>query len=206
MQRLVFFLIVMMAVAAQAQVIRCTNPKTGQVTYSDRQCVSSHSGVLVERRKSHEEIMSERLQAAEANEQKYRNRLAEIEVQQQAGQQAPMVAQQSPPDKSTSYECRQVQKDHETVSSIRTGTEEERRNRINASTVKVNATCGMKTELIQPPARPVLINNRPTNFTRCDSGFCYDNLGGVYHRTGPMFMTGPNGRTCHRSGTTWTCN
>lgn len=32
MHRLVFFLIAMMAVAAQAQVIRCTNPKTGQVT------------------------------------------------------------------------------------------------------------------------------------------------------------------------------
>lgn len=210
MQRLVFFIIAMMAVAAQAQVIRCTNPKTGQVTYSDRQCDSGHSGALVERRKSHEEVMSDRVLAAEANEQKYRRRLAEMEIQRQAGQQAPAVAQQSPPDKSTSYECRQSRKDHETVSSIRTGTAEERRNRINSSTVTVNATCGLSTELVQPPARPVIIDNRPagrpSHITRCDAGFCYDNFGGVYHRSGPGFMTGPNGRTCHGSGAAWTCN
>lgn len=160
MQRLVFSLIALMAMAAQSQVIRCTNPKTGQVTYSDQQCESGRSGVLVERRKSYEEIMTERLQAAEANEQKYRHRLAEMEVQQRAAPQAPLFSQQSPPDKSASYECRQVQKDHETISSIRTGTEEERRNRINASIVKVNATCGMQTELVRAPVRPVLIYNR----------------------------------------------
>ena len=69
MQRLIFLIIAMMAVAAQAQVIRCTNPKTGQVTYSDRQCDSGQSGALVERRKSYKEVMSERMLAAEANEQ-----------------------------------------------------------------------------------------------------------------------------------------
>lgn len=84
-----------------------------------------------------------------------------MEIQQEARQQAPAVAQQSPPDKPTSYECRQARKNHETVSSIRTGTVEERRNRINSSTVTVNATCGLSTELIQLPSRPVIIENDP---------------------------------------------
>lgn len=204
MQRVVFFLIAMMAVAAQAQVIRCINPKTGQVTYSDQRCDNSQSSSLVERRKSHEEIMSERLQAAEANEQKYRNRLAEMEVQQQARQQAPVVAQQPPPDKSTSYECRLAQKNHETTSNIMTGTSEQRRNRINASTIKVNAACGMKTELMQAP--PVIINNRTVNFTGCASGLCYDNRGRVYHQISPELITGPDGQTCNRAGASWICN
>lgn len=205
MQRAIFLLIAMMAASAQAQVIRCTNPKTGEVTYSDKSCDNTHSSSLVERRKSREEIMAERLQAAEANEQKYRNRLAEMEVEQQTRQQAPVVAQQPLPDKSTSYECRLAQKNHETTSSSITGTTEERRNRINASTVKVNAACGMKTELMQAP--PVIINNRPNiTITNCNSGFCYDNHGGVYHRSGTEFMTGPNGRTCNRSGASWICH
>ena len=169
MQRLVFFVLgltAMTALSAQGQVIRCTHPKTGQVNYSDQPCESGHAGVVVEPRKSHEEIMAERLLAAQANEQKYRNRLAEIEAQQRATAQAPhapytpQFPQQGLPDKSASYECRQVQKDHETVSSIRTGTEEERRNRINASIVKVNATCGMQTAQVRAPVRPVLIYNQ----------------------------------------------
>lgn len=165
MQRAIFLLIALMAVTtAQAQVIRCTNPKTGEVTYSDKSCDNNHSSSLVERRKSREQIMAERLQAAEANEQKYRNRLVEMEVEQQARQQAPVAAQQPLPDKSTSYECRLAQKNHETTSSSITGTTEEHRNRINASIMKVNAACGMKTELMQEPARPVIINNTSENF------------------------------------------
>ena len=46
----------------------------------------------------------------------------------------------------------------------------------------------------------------PTIFTHCDTGFCYDNKGGVYHRVGADFMTGPNGRACHRAGNMWNCN
>jgi hypothetical protein len=105
---------------------------------------------------------------------------------------------------SPSYECRKAVQNHETTSSSRTGTAEERRNRINASTVNVNAVCGMQTELMQAPARQD--NARPVTFTHCDPGFCYDNLGGVYHRVGPGSMTGPNGVACHWSGTSWTCN
>ncbi len=43
-------------------------------------------------------------------------------------------------------------------------------------------------------------------FTSCDSGFCYDNQGGVWHKNGPNYLNGPNGRTCNLSGGFWSCN
>jgi len=46
---------------------------------------------------------------------------------------------------------------------------------------------------------------KPTVITHCDPGFCYDDTGGVYHKSGPDFMTGPSGKTCHRTGTFWNC-
>lgn len=204
MQKFALLLLMTLATtAAQSQVVRCESPKTGQVTYSDHPCDSGQVSKLVERRKSPEEVSAERQQADEANERKYRSGLADVQMQQRARQQAPVASWQGASDKSASHECRQAQKDHETVASIQTGTKDYRRNRLNASTVKVNAACGMSTELMQEPPRR---SDRPTNITRCDAGFCFDNLGGVYHRAGPGFMTGPNGRTCHGSGNTWTCN
>ena len=211
MQRFIMTaLIALAACAAQGQVVRCTNPATGHTTYSDRPCDSGHPGKLVEQRRSQEEIALERRQAEQANQRKRQDQLNEAQSRQAVSQSLPAVAQQVSVDKSASYECRQARKDHETVSSIRTGTTEERRNRINSSTLSVNAACGLSTELIQPPARRPIIDNRsvgrPANFTRCDAGVCYDNLGVVYHRQGPGFMTGPNGQACHKSGATWVCN
>ena len=43
-------------------------------------------------------------------------------------------------------------------------------------------------------------------FTGCDQGACYDTQGGIWSRSGPDFLNGPNGRTCFRSGTVWNCN
>lgn len=154
-------LMAMMAASTHAQVIKCTNPKTGKITYSSTPCEGGHASKLVEDKKSIDELMSERLRAAEANERKYRSRLAEIENQRTVPPiSAPAPVQPSYSNQPNSYECLRVQRDHETISSIRTGSEEERRNRINASTVKVNIACGVQTELIQPPARPVIIRNR----------------------------------------------
>jgi hypothetical protein len=116
-----------------------------------------------------------------------------------------MPSQQASADKSNSYECRLAQKNHETTASSASNS----KSIINASTMKVNAACGLSTEMIQEPPRKRQLNNQannPTTITHCNSGFCYDNLGGVYHRNGPNFMTGPNGQACHGAGTAWNCN
>ena len=210
-----FILLLCMATAtfaAQGQVIKCTHPKTGAVTFSDAPCEMGQSGVVVQQRKSDQEIWEDNQRAAEANDRKYRQRMAEQGRQYQSAMQERPMQQQSQPDKSRSHACQMAKRDHETVSSSITGTPEQRRNRINASASGVNAACGTRTEMIQPPANlivaPPRAAHRPpqnTVFTHCDGGFCYGNQGGVYHRNGPNHMTGPNGESCTGGGTNWMC-
>ena len=203
-----FFAIVAVCVPAVAQVHRCKDV-AGKTIYSDTPCATGQAGMMIERQKSRVEILEERLQAAESNERKYRERALEQQMQSQQSASQAAARQPEQKDKSLSYECRQAQREHETVSSIRTGTDEERRNRINSATQKTNASCGLQTEMLQPPAKiivPAHVDPRPAIFTNCNAGFCYDNKGGVYHRNGPNFMTGPNGRVCHRAGNMWNCN
>ncbi len=145
------FALASVCLPAVSQVHRCKDG-LGKTIYSDAPCGNGHSGVMIERQKSIRETMDERNLAAEANERKYRDRFLDQQLQLQ--QTAVQAADPEPKkqDRSSSYECRQAQREHETVSSIRTGTEEERRNRINAATQKSNVACGLQTEMIQPPA------------------------------------------------------
>ena len=47
----------------------------------------------------------------------------------------------------------------------------------------------------------------PSVITHCAGGFCYDNMGGVYHSHGNgKTMTGPTGSTCIRTGSTMECH
>jgi len=46
---------------------------------------------------------------------------------------------------------------------------------------------------------------KPTVMTHCNGGFCYDNLGGAYHRNGDKLMTGPGGSACMVMGNTVQC-
>jgi hypothetical protein len=165
---------------------------------------------MIERQRTQSEIYQERIQAAEANERKYRSQAATRDAQMLEQQQrqalAPAGGQVVVQDKASSRECKEAQKELEFVSSIRTITQDEKRMRTNAAIARVNASCGSNTQLMQEPPK-VIVRPRPaTNITNCNSGFCYDDRGGVYHRSGTDFMTGPNGRTCHRAGTMWNCN
>jgi hypothetical protein len=189
---------------AAAQVHRCQD-SAGKTIYTDAPCAAGQKGVMIERARSREEILQDRMQAAEAMERKYREREAERDRQLQDSTRQAATSPSASVDKSSSFECRQAQRDHETVSSIRTGTEEERRNRINSSTQAVNSACGLQTEMIQPPPKIVVVP-RPSRIVNCNSGVCYDDRGGVYQRNGRDFMTGPGGRTCNRTGTGWNCH
>ncbi|MBP7414676.1 MAG: DUF4124 domain-containing protein, partial [Giesbergeria sp.] len=59
-----------LCLGAQAQVVRCTDARTGQVTYTDGACTPGAAAREVEPRKSAEDILQERQQAAQALEQK----------------------------------------------------------------------------------------------------------------------------------------
>ena len=51
---------VLLCLAAQAQVLRCTDARTGQVTYTDGACTGAASVREVEPRKTPQEIRLER--------------------------------------------------------------------------------------------------------------------------------------------------
>lgn len=227
MQRSIIFAVFMLAAfAAQSQVIKCTDPRTGRVTFSDSPCEVGQKGVEVLPRRTPEEIEQDRRRADEANERKA---LQQAEERQRAADQAASVAATPPPplqqnNPVNSNACVQAQRDLDMVSGSTTGNEEYRRNRINAATVRVNAACGLQTEMIQPPSTVVLprrsrpfppplaqplpqpIPQGPRNITGCDGSICRDAQGGTYHRNGPSSLTGPNGAVCHKSGAQWVCN
>ena len=163
------FALASVCLPAASQVHRCKD-SVGKTLYSDAPCGTGQSGAMIERQKSAKEIMEERQLATEANDRKYRERALDPQMQMQQAAVQPLAPEPQKQDKSSSYECRQAQRDHETVSLSRTGTDEERRNRINAATQKSNAACDLQTEMIQPPAeRRARAAKRITN---CNVGFC----------------------------------
>lgn len=190
-----------------AQVHRCTDA-TGKIIYSDAPCAQNQTGKMIEPQKSREQILEERQQAAEAKQRKYQAQTLEhnSQVAEPPRQSAAQHTKSEPQNLALSRECREAKKELEFVSSIRTLSEREERLRTNAAITNVNASCGTHTELIQEPPNVIVQPNYPSNITHCDTSFCYDNQGGVYHKAGPDVITGPNGRTCHRAGDTWNCN
>ncbi len=201
--------LVVFAPATFAQVHKCKDA-AGKTIYTDAPCTAGQSGGMIERQRTQSEIYQERIQAAEANERKYRSQAATRDAlmleQQQRQALAPAGGQVVVQDKASSRECKEAQKELEFVSSIRTIPQDEKRMRTNAAIARVNASCGSNTQLMQEPPKVIVRPHRATNITNCNSGFCYDDRGGVYHRSGADFMTGPNGRTCHRAGAMWNCN
>lgn len=184
--------------AANAQVFRCTGP-SGDLTFSDRPCGGASTGGLVLRERSFEERQQELEQANEAEARKQNRRLAEQERDWAArGQRVgrPQAAAAVTPA-GGDWASRKARENAATSASSITKdggrwdrVAEEQREKERREDAKRRAAAA-------PP---------PTSFTNCGGGFCYDNQGGVYNRVSPDFMTGPNGKTCHRAGSMWNCN
>lgn len=194
-----------LALPATAQVHKCKDA-TGRTIYADAPCAADQSGGLLERRRTQNEIAQERMQAAEANERKYRSQAAQQEAQlleRRQYQTSPAQRQAVVEDKSSSLECKAATKDLAFASSIRTVSQDEKRMRTNAAIARVNASCGSNTQLMQEPPKLIVV---PTNITHCAPGICYDDQGRAFHEAGQDLIIGPNGQTCHRAGSTWLCD
>lgn len=63
---------------AHAQVIRCVDPGTGKVTYTDGACASGASATEIERRKTDEELAQDRAREQEALQAKAERRQQEL--------------------------------------------------------------------------------------------------------------------------------
>lgn len=183
------------ALSVSAQVHRCKDA-AGKTFYSDRPCDAGQTGQLIERPRTQDEIARERQQAAEANDRKEERRAAE---QGLPPLQAPRpVAGAQPLQQAEGWQERKNRENAATSASSITrngGRFDER------AEAERKEEARRKAQMAPPP--PMV---PPTNITRCDQGFCYDNQGGVYHRNGDNFMTGPNGKACHRAGNFWNCS
>lgn len=190
---------------AHAQVHRCKDAG-GRIIYSDAPCPSSQSGELIERRKSRDEILEERLQAAEANERKYRARMAEdsrLAPVQPMRSEAPAYPAQGQ-NLAASRECKAAHKELEFVSSLRTLTQRDKWVRTNQAIAGVNGACGGNMPMMQEPTRNAA-PPAPPQIVNCDRRSCFDSQGGVYARTQSGVLQGANG-TCHWTGAQWLCN
>lgn len=115
--------------AAQAQVVRCTDPATGNVTYTDGKCAGGATAREVEARKTPEEIQREREQASEALALKQKrleaeNKAAETEALRSAQRDRTPAARSQ--DYARSAECARSRRNLDVVlSSGNSGTYEQ---------------------------------------------------------------------------------
>lgn len=161
------------AIPSSAQVHRCQDA-TGKLTFSDQPCGSGQRGELIQQRKSREEILEERMQAAEARERMYRAQSADLERQifeQQRSQLRASNSQPVPQNMAASHECKAARKELAFVSNIRTVSQDEKRMRTNAAITAVNASCGSNTQLMQEP--PKIINHGRTCHRTGDTLNCF---------------------------------
>lgn len=181
------------ALSASAQVYRCKDA-AGKLGFSDRPCDTGHASEQLQRKRTPQEIQQEREAAYSAELRKQERRLAEQEREWAEQRQRAMQPQPAPV-------VRHSGNDWQKRNELRNA-------EVSASSIMNN---GGKWDAQAEAQRKEEAKRRaaaapPTSFIRCDPGFCLDNKGDVYHRAGPDFMTGPNGRVCHRTGTMWHCS
>lgn len=193
---------------AQAQVLRCSDPRTGQVTYTDGTCPDGNKKIEVEARKTEEEIQRERETAADALAQK-RLRLrdeasaehAEVQRERENGQRN----SRSSPNYAASAECARSRRQLDTAIGGYSASDIQQRQRVDAAQRQVDMDClGPKaytelersrptgpviapTPVIIAPHRPrpvlppVSQPSRPAEFN-CNVFRCHDKQGNIYPR------------------------
>ena len=137
--------------AAHAQVVRCTDARTGKVTYTDGICASDSTVREVEARKTPAEIQLERELAAEALERKQLRQQAEADAAEaDAHRQAELnraraaqaaAAAPQPHDYARSPECARSRRNLDIVASGITRSTHEQEIRLEAAQRQVDMDC-----------------------------------------------------------------
>ena len=140
----------LLCLAAQAQVLRCTDARTGQVTYTDGACTGAASVREVEPRKTPQEIRLEREQAAEALARKQQQQQAEaaarrIDEDLDAQRERDLAARATrtatrPQDYARSAECARSRRNLDVVISSASGTYDQNL-RVEAAQRQVDLDC-----------------------------------------------------------------
>lgn len=196
---------------AQAQVLRCTDTRTGKVTYTDSSCEGGAQSREVAPRQSPEEVARERAQAEEAA-QRMRKRLAEEAAAaqerdaQQARNERDARNSSSAPDYAGSAACVNARRALDAVAASAARLGEDASARLEAAQRQMDFSClgpegyalteaaranRPQIVVVQPPAwpvhpRPVHRPDRPDRpyIKECSSFTCTDSNGKRYPRTG----------------------
>lgn len=137
---------------AFAQVYRCPDSTGTRISYSDTPCTE---GKQIVRGSTDEERRrdAERADLAQQRNQLERER-ASLRQEQAAQQQS--ARQYSEPNSQPTtdpHACKQAKRELSISSSVQSGSTSDKRRRMNAAIIGVNAACGTTTELIQEPTR-----------------------------------------------------
>lgn len=192
-----------------AQVMRCTDPATGKVTYTDGACHRGDAVREVEARKTPEEIAQERQQASEALERK-QERQQQDARQRRDAEQAERAALNAQPltryDPAQSAQCQHARQNlRQVLASMGQGMYDEQ-TRLDAAQRQADLACLSPADYARtegsrayhpayrpaypPPyyGRPVtVIPPRPApqprrEIANCNVFRCYDGQGNVYPR------------------------
>ncbi len=199
---------VLTSTAAPAQVLRCTDARTGQVTYTDGRCERGTEALEVQPRKTPEEIRQEREQAAQALAAQQQRQQADAAAArldaardaQQRRDQAERAARAGPRDAARSPECARARRSLDAAASAAAGSPYGHNAQLDAAQRQMDLDClgpagyaevqkyradNPGIVVLPPPrrARPVPAQPVPTPaFTQCNVFRCYDAQGRSYSR------------------------
>ncbi len=208
------------SLGAQAQVVRCQDARTGQVTYTDGQCNSTDKAREVEARKTPEEIRQEREQAAEALERKQQRLEMEKTRQEaeaarlQAERQQKLLAQPPKMDYAQTPQCQASRRRWQDLNDAQAREPLVLQPGLDAAQRQMDMDClgpagyaDMERYRAQRPQIVVVPQARPhppappprPRLTHCSDFQCFDDQGKGYPRAGPGRLPGPDG-TCRSAG------
>lgn len=150
------------AQTASAQVVRCTDPVSGRVTYTDGECARGSAGTEIERRRTSEEIAADQARAdaalrakAERREQALEKRRLEAQERALDAAANPTPQQPSRNDYANSLACQQSRERYTEAS-------DEAADRIMGSRERAeNAKRQMELDCMGPDAYSRLEASRP---------------------------------------------
>ena len=212
---------VLLCAQAQAQVVRCTDARTGQVTYTDGACTSGAMAREVEPRKSAEEIRQERAQAAQALEHKQQRREQEaaatrLQAEREALRRREQTTNPPPrPDYASTPECQRSRRQWQTLNEAQAREPLVHHPGLDAAQRQMDMDClgpegyaeMERARALQRPPIVVVPHTRPgyipqpqrPRLTHCTDFTCFDTQGKAYPRAGPGRLPGPDG-TCRSAG------
>lgn len=135
------------ALSAHAQVVRCTDARTGKVTYTDGACSSGEAAREVEPRRSPQEILIDRQLSAEALERKQQQQqadreAADAETRRTAERNRARAANAPlPQDYARSPECARARRSYEQVAGEGPRSTLEHEQRLEAAQRQMDLDC-----------------------------------------------------------------